>query len=204
MDQTGVMRYNYNDPVLGTCKQSLLGGNHFRYWQQLPSRAYFLAASFEQNLTLNHMIERPDGYDHGRDSIVANATRSGGARSPLSSVVYDTTVEMVSGEGYLTPNSSRGVNHGIVTDGRVAVLTVTVREGTTATTGAIAAPPASTGSVLVPSLSPSFPSSPFPDSSNRSSFPLLPLISAPLLFLLFIPLLLHLLLSSPFTPFLLQ
>lgn len=167
VNQTGVMRYNYNDPILGTCKQSLLGGNHFRYWQQVPSLAYFLAASFEQNLTLNHMIERPDGYDHGRDSIVANATRSGGARSPLSGTTYFTTSRMVGGEGYLEANSSRGVNHGIVTDGRVAVLTVSVRESTTGTTGTNAAPPASTGSVsssllhhlslLLPPFAPSIP-----------------------------------------------
>lgn len=141
------MRYNYGDPLLGACKQSLLGGNHFRYWQQAPSQAYFLAASFEMNLTLNHNIERPDGYDHGRDSIVANATRFGGARSPLSSMVYDTKVRMVQGEGYLAVNSSSGVNHGLIVDGKVAILTVSIQPGTISTTGATAAPPASTGSV---------------------------------------------------------
>ena len=28
------MRWNYGDPELGTCKETIQGGNHFRYWAQ--------------------------------------------------------------------------------------------------------------------------------------------------------------------------
>lgn len=38
-NETAVMRYNYGDATLGTCKESVLGGNHFRYWVQEGSDA---------------------------------------------------------------------------------------------------------------------------------------------------------------------
>jgi len=28
------MRWDYGDPALGTCKETVEGGNHFRYWAQ--------------------------------------------------------------------------------------------------------------------------------------------------------------------------
>lgn len=33
-NETAVIRWNYGDPQLGTCKETIQGGNHFRYWVQ--------------------------------------------------------------------------------------------------------------------------------------------------------------------------
>lgn len=41
-----------------------LGGNHFRFWQQTTTGAYFLATSHEEWLGEQHTIE-PNGYDIG-------------------------------------------------------------------------------------------------------------------------------------------
>ena len=50
---------------LGTCLQSLVGGNHLRYWRQKSSGALFVAASEEKSLADHHAIE-DDGYNRGR------------------------------------------------------------------------------------------------------------------------------------------
>ena len=34
-----MIRYDYGDPTLGTCKETVEGGNHFRYWVQSGSQA---------------------------------------------------------------------------------------------------------------------------------------------------------------------
>lgn len=34
VNETAVLRWNYGDPQLGTCTESIIGGNHFRYWEQ--------------------------------------------------------------------------------------------------------------------------------------------------------------------------
>ena len=34
VNQTTILRYNYDDPVFGTCSESLQGGNHFRVFKQ--------------------------------------------------------------------------------------------------------------------------------------------------------------------------
>jgi hypothetical protein len=39
VNETAVIRYDYGDPTLGTCKETILGGNHFRYWTQTGSEA---------------------------------------------------------------------------------------------------------------------------------------------------------------------
>jgi len=53
-NETAVIRYNYGDPALGTCQESIQGGNHFRYWvQNGPQRnsgAVFIAFSYERSL----------------------------------------------------------------------------------------------------------------------------------------------------------
>lgn len=53
-NETAVIRYNYGDPALGTCQESIQGGNHFRYWvQNGPQRnsgAVFMAFSYERSL----------------------------------------------------------------------------------------------------------------------------------------------------------
>jgi hypothetical protein len=48
VNETAVIRYNYGDPTLGTCKESVQGGNHFRYWIQSggsANRYYFCLSS---------------------------------------------------------------------------------------------------------------------------------------------------------------
>lgn len=49
---------------------------------------------------------------------------SNGTISPITNRTFATTASFQS--GFLPANSSQGINHGIPTDGRVAVLTVKV------------------------------------------------------------------------------
>lgn len=67
--QTRELRHNYGEVILGTLTETLIGGNHLRYWKQEGSNAYFLAASAEKNVQEHHDIV-PDGYDLGRDQLV--------------------------------------------------------------------------------------------------------------------------------------
>lgn len=64
----GVLRWNYYDPYFGTCKETFIGGNHFRWFQQQGSNAFFLACSVELDLSMNHMIAL-NGYNNGRDEL---------------------------------------------------------------------------------------------------------------------------------------
>ncbi|KAF8827878.1 hypothetical protein F5879DRAFT_1030057 [Lentinula edodes] len=109
-------------PVLGTCWESLAGGNHFRSWKQngtkANSGAWFLGVSKEEHSGKHHMII-PDGYNIGRDFLVAQAISS---PTHWNSLWWQAEVEWV--EGLLEPGND-GVNHGIDQDGFVAVLTVT-------------------------------------------------------------------------------
>ena len=41
-------------PYVGACLESVLGGNHFRIWQQGNTSAWFLAASKEVDVRGNH------------------------------------------------------------------------------------------------------------------------------------------------------
>ena len=63
------MRWDYGDVQTGTCKESVDGGNHFRYWVQNGtdenSGAYFLAASYEKSAKENHDIV-VNGYNIAR------------------------------------------------------------------------------------------------------------------------------------------
>ena len=34
VNETAVLRYNYKDPYVGSCKETIQGGNHIRYWTQ--------------------------------------------------------------------------------------------------------------------------------------------------------------------------
>lgn len=47
VNQTAVIRWDYGNPAIGTCLETIDGGNHFRYWVQsgpdADSGAYFLA-----------------------------------------------------------------------------------------------------------------------------------------------------------------
>ncbi|KAI0330144.1 hypothetical protein GY45DRAFT_1324025 [Cubamyces sp. BRFM 1775] len=123
VNQTVELREDYGDASAGTCLESLIGGDHFRvYFQNGPSAdsgAAFLAVSKEEPATDNHDIV-PDGYNIGRDELVAGAVGT----TSYNGVTYSTTAQNVTG---LLPVGSNGVNHGIAIDGIVTVLTVTIQ-----------------------------------------------------------------------------
>ncbi|KZT39477.1 hypothetical protein SISSUDRAFT_1061080 [Sistotremastrum suecicum HHB10207 ss-3] len=77
LNETAVIRWDYGDPSLGTCKETINGGNHFRYWIQngpkANSGAIFLAVSYELPVAQNHDIIF-NGYNLARDQLVGNAT----------------------------------------------------------------------------------------------------------------------------------
>ncbi|KAF7980781.1 hypothetical protein HWV62_36843 [Athelia sp. TMB] len=108
VNQTTELRFDYGSTGVGTCLESLVGGNHLRLYIQngaeADSGALFLAVSKEENVFESHTII-PDGYDIGRG------------------VEYSTVAHNVTG---LLAAGSAGVNHGIATDGITTVLTVTI------------------------------------------------------------------------------
>ncbi|KAF9007966.1 hypothetical protein BDQ17DRAFT_1237522 [Cyathus striatus] len=122
VNQTVELREDFGDPAFGTCLESLQGGNHFRVFRQNGSNAntgaLFLAVSQEENVVEQHTIV-PDGYDIGRDRLVAGAIGS----TSFGGVTYSTTA--VNLTGLLAPGSA-GVNHGIATDGITTLLTVII------------------------------------------------------------------------------
>ncbi|GAA5845482.1 hypothetical protein JCM9279_003050 [Rhodotorula babjevae] len=128
-NQSDLLRENFQDVTYGTCKESSIGGFHYRTWNQngsaADSGAYFLAASEELSLSENHMI-KDNGYDLGRDEVVRRATVSGGTKSPVTNRTFETTALNASGPGYFANVSIDEINHGIATDGVVAVLSVKV------------------------------------------------------------------------------
>ncbi|KAG8767212.1 hypothetical protein FRC12_006389 [Ceratobasidium sp. 428] len=73
VNETAVMRYNYKDAYVGTCRETVEGGNHFRYWIQKSTGAVFMAASVELPIEQGHDIVR-NGYNLGRDWLVGNLT----------------------------------------------------------------------------------------------------------------------------------
>jgi len=116
-NEIAVLRWDYDNAITGTCCESIKGGNHFRFWRQATTGAYFLAVSVEQSAHEHHNIV-PDGYDLGRDALVLRAT----GKTKYLNNQYSTTSYFV--DGLLKPGFE-GVNHNITLDGRVAVLTVT-------------------------------------------------------------------------------
>ncbi|KAF9018554.1 hypothetical protein BDZ89DRAFT_1210101 [Hymenopellis radicata] len=149
LNETAVIRYNYGDPALGSCTETIKGGNHFRYWVQNGdggnSGAIFMACSYEMPISLQHDIV-PNGYNLGRDYIVGNITGSviptltltnestySGSTS-YGGYTYKTDVSYASG---MLQNTSIGINHNLTVlidgvtnavDGLVAVLQVTITE----------------------------------------------------------------------------
>lgn len=106
-NQTRELRHNYGEVLLGTLTETLLGGNHVRYWQQGGSGAYFLAASAEKDVRAHHDIV-PDGYDLGRDQLVGKLIGRDLHAKPEPGLTltgeshalgwsYETTVEYVPG-----------------------------------------------------------------------------------------------------------
>ncbi|KAK7048765.1 hypothetical protein R3P38DRAFT_2606678 [Favolaschia claudopus] len=146
VNETAVLRYNYGDPALGTCQETIQGGNHFRYWTQngksADSGAYFFATSYEKPIAQGHDII-VNGYNLGRDWLIGNITNTPINTTALTNTstftgttsyagfVYTSSIAYVSG---LLPNSSDGVNHaGTVgvnganaVDGLVAVVTIAI------------------------------------------------------------------------------
>ncbi|VDC05251.1 unnamed protein product [Peniophora sp. CBMAI 1063] len=122
VNQTIELREDFHDPILGTCEESITGGNHFRVFQQngpnANSNAMFLAVSQEEDVLENHTIV-PDGYNIGRNALVAAAV----GLTSYNGVTYQTTAQNVTG---LLPAGATGVNHGIAQDGIVTLLTVTI------------------------------------------------------------------------------
>ena len=48
VNETSVIRWNYGDPQLGSCQQTIQGGNHFRYWvQNGPNANRFVQRGFQ-------------------------------------------------------------------------------------------------------------------------------------------------------------
>ncbi|GAA6061474.1 hypothetical protein JCM10212_002553 [Sporobolomyces blumeae] len=129
INQTILLRENFGDLSVGTCRETVQGGYHYRVWRQngteANSGAWFLAASEEEPLAQQHMIT-DNGYDIGRDQVVSRATVAGGTISPLTNRTFVTTVTNVSGQGYFADVTTSEINHGISTDGIVAVLTVKI------------------------------------------------------------------------------
>ncbi|KAI0302558.1 hypothetical protein BC826DRAFT_420971 [Russula brevipes] len=106
-------------PVIGTCLESLVGGNHFRVFPQQSTGALFLAVSEEENLSQHHTIS-PNGYDLGRDNLVKAALNNpshGGVSYAVTVQNYTTNIQ---------PGFS-GTNHGIAIDGVAQILTVTIK-----------------------------------------------------------------------------
>jgi len=118
VNQTIELRNDYGVPDIGSCFESLLGGNHLRLWRQYTTGALFLAVSEEQNVKHGHNI-KPNGYNLGREALVKSAV---GVKK-YRGVKYQTTVQNITG---LIPPGADGVNHGIATDGVVALLVVTI------------------------------------------------------------------------------
>jgi len=122
VNQTMELRQDYGSSTVGTCLESLIGGNHFRVYRQngseADSGALFLAVSKEEDVEEGHTIV-PDGYNIGRDLMSAAAQGS----TSFDGVSYSTVAENIT--GLLAPGSA-GVNHGIATDGITTLLTVTI------------------------------------------------------------------------------
>jgi len=129
VNESAVLRYDFNQAIIGTCLESLAGGNHFRYWTQRSTGAYFLAVSVENWAGEHHSIV-PDGYDLGRDSLVIKAT----GNTKYYDNEYSTTSYYLSG---LLQNGTEGINHNIAIDGQIAVLTVTKKGKSNPKSGAL-------------------------------------------------------------------
>lgn len=107
-------------PILGTCWESLAGGQHFRAWKQngplANSGAWFIGASKEYNSCKRHKIV-PNGYNIGRDWLVNRAVEGGQWKGMRWKAEVEWRTDLIeSGE--------KEVNHGIPQDGRIAILTV--------------------------------------------------------------------------------
>ncbi|KAF7297338.1 hypothetical protein MIND_00967200 [Mycena indigotica] len=143
VNQTIELRWDFGSADIGTCLESLVGGNHFRRgstWlgsseqsiSRRPCRGPSLTigeyasnlyvslgrVSQEEDVFDGHTIV-VDGYTKGRDLLVAAAV----GKTTHHRVKYRTTAQNITN---LLPAGSEGVNHGIATDGVTVLLTVTI------------------------------------------------------------------------------
>lgn len=51
-----MMRYDYGDPVFGACKESAIGGNHFRYWVQNGNEANTYVSRLRSRILINMIL----------------------------------------------------------------------------------------------------------------------------------------------------
>lgn len=126
----GVLRWNYGIPSVGTCRETIQGGNHFRWFIQHTRKAgtaIFMSVSHEEGLSKAHTI-MPNGYNQGRDHLVGIATNKAGIEWKGNR--FNATVRWVEA-GRLLNATSENINHpevappnGTAIDGRVAVLYV--------------------------------------------------------------------------------
>uniref|UniRef100_A0A8H7XQU2 Uncharacterized protein n=2 Tax=Psilocybe cubensis TaxID=181762 RepID=A0A8H7XQU2_PSICU len=144
-NETSVIRWNYGDPQLGSCKETIEGGNHFRYWVQdgpsANSGAIFMAVSYELPLNLGHDIIS-NGYNLGRDWLIGNITGSSippnitngttfSGTTSFADFTYHTDITYITG---LLENTNDNINHNITvgtefvnaSDGLVALLDVKI------------------------------------------------------------------------------
>ncbi|KAF7789273.1 hypothetical protein EIP86_000214 [Pleurotus ostreatoroseus] len=106
VNQTIEIRQDFGNAALGTCEETLVGGNHFRiFGPQANSGAFFLAVSMEEDLAEQHTIAT-DGYNTGRDALVALATTG---TPSFGDVTYSVTSQLLPG---VMVDGSTGVNHG--------------------------------------------------------------------------------------------
>jgi len=133
VNQTAELRYDYGNADIGTCLESLAGGNHLRVFRQngtlANTGALFLAVSIEMNVGKGHTIS-DNGYNAGRDDFVGKANTTAG--TTFNGVHYQTTSTFLSG---MLPTDATGINHGIALDGLVALLTVTSSKTNAKNTG---------------------------------------------------------------------
>ncbi|KAI0789660.1 hypothetical protein C8Q75DRAFT_146840 [Abortiporus biennis] len=161
-NETAVIRWDYGDSQLGSCKETVEGGNHFRYWVQdgpsANSSAIFMATSYEKPIKQFHDIV-VNGYNLGRvvyrDWLVGNATNMSSiidtssltntttftGQTTFANFTYQTEAAYTSG---LLSATSDGVNHFDsvppnssvpAIDGLVAVLTVKIVSRPTTSAG---------------------------------------------------------------------
>jgi len=121
--QNMLLRQAYGVPSIGTCWESLVGGNHFRVYRQngpkANSDAIFLAVSQEMDSPIHHHMITKNGYNLGRDNLVKAAL---GVHT-YGKYTYRTTARNITG---LMSAGAQGVNHNISQDGIVTLLTVQV------------------------------------------------------------------------------
>ncbi|KAB5592825.1 hypothetical protein CTheo_3745 [Ceratobasidium theobromae] len=183
VNETAVMRYNFGDPYVGSCRETVEGGNHFRYWVQSSSGAVFMAASVELPIEKGHDIIR-NGYNLGRDWVVGNLT--GGAivsfdfapDIPASPEIPDSvkslSVSSVSETNTaiptsVVPNITFPLSTIVPTDTASAPIVVAISESVSSTATVPIAIPTASLSFSTPSATPT-PSGTNPTFTGRTTY----------------------------------